>query len=75
MDYGDVGYQGIEKRAKITDKSIIFRVAIRLGSRRNLLDTPDDRLLDLAETAKAHMRAKVKHPIRVINEQFGFSKN
>jgi transposase, IS5 family len=29
MVYGDAGYQGIEKRAEIADKSITFRVAMR----------------------------------------------
>jgi len=31
-------------------------------------------LLDLIETAKAHIRAKVEHPFRVIKQQFGFQK-
>jgi hypothetical protein len=29
---------------------------------------------DLIETAKAHFRTKVEHPIRVIKWQFGFQK-
>ena len=29
---------------------------------------------DLVETAKAHIRAKVEHPFRVIKEQFGSRK-
>jgi IS5 family transposase len=45
--YGDAGYQGIEKRAVIADKSITFRVATRPGKRRVLPQTPDGRLLDL----------------------------
>jgi IS5 family transposase len=32
------------------------------------------RLDDLVETAKAHIRAKVEHPFRVIKRQFGFQK-
>ena len=72
--YGDTGYQGIAKRAEIADKSITFRVAMRPGKRRVLPDTPDGRLLDLVETAKAHIRAKIEHPFRVIKEQFGFRK-
>ena len=72
--YGDAGYQGIEKRAEIADKSITFRVAMRPGKRRVLPKTPDGRLLDLVETAKAHIRAKVEHPFRVIKQQFGFQK-
>ena len=51
-----------------------FRVAMRPGKRRVLPDTPDGRLQDLIETAKAHVRAKVEHPFRVIKHQFGFQK-
>jgi hypothetical protein len=29
---------------------------------------------NLIETAKAHIRAKVEHPFRVIKQQFGFQK-
>ena len=72
--YGDAGYQGIEKRAEIAGKSTTFRVALRPGKRRVLPDTPDGRLLDLVETAKAYIRAKVEHPFRVIKQQFGFQK-
>ena len=72
--YGDAGYQGIEKRAEMAGKSTTFRVAMRPGKRRVLPDTPDVRLLDLVETAKAHIRAKVEHPFRVIKQQFGFQK-
>jgi IS5 family transposase len=72
--YGDAGYQGIEKRAEMAGKSTTFRVAMRPGKRRVLPDTPEGRLLDLVETAKAHIRAKVEHPFRVIKQQFGFQK-
>jgi IS5 family transposase len=37
-------------------------------------DTPDGRLENLAEAAKAHIRAKVEHPFRVIKQQYGFQK-
>jgi hypothetical protein len=37
-------------------------------------DTPEGRLDDLIETAKAHIRAKGEHPFRVIKRQFGFQK-
>ena len=72
--YGDAGYQGIEKRPEFSDKRITFRVAMRPGRRRALPNTQDGRLQDLVETAKAHIRAKVEHPFRVIKEQFGFRK-
>jgi IS5 family transposase len=60
--YGDAGYQGIEKRAEIADKSITYRVAMRPDKRRALPNIPDGQLLGLVETAKAHVRAKVEHP-------------
>ena len=72
--YGDAGYQGITKRPEMAGAAAEFRVAMRLGKRRSLLDTPDGRLQDLIETAKAHVRAKVEHPFRVSKQQFGFQK-
>ncbi len=44
----------------------LFKVAMRPGKRRALPDTPEGRLQDLIEAAKAHVRAKVEHPFRVI---------
>jgi IS5 family transposase len=44
------------------------------GKRRVLPNTPDGRLLDLVEAAKAHIRAKAEHLFRVINHQWGFQK-
>jgi IS5 family transposase len=72
--YADAGYQGIEKRDEMEGKGIGFRVAMRPGKRRVLPDTPEGRLDELIETAKAHIRAKVEHPFRVIKRQFGFQK-
>ena len=72
--YADAGYQGIEKREEMNGKAVGFRVAMRPGKRRALPDTPEGRLDDLIETAKAHIRAKVEHPFRVIKRQFGFQK-
>jgi IS5 family transposase len=64
--YGDAGYQGIAKRPEMAGKTTEFRVAMRPGKRRDLQDTPEGRLKDLIETAKAHIRSKVEHPFRVI---------
>ena len=72
--YADAGYQGIEKRDEMEGKGIGFRVAMRPGKRRALPDTPEGRVDDLIETAKAHIRAKVEHPFRVMKRQFGFQK-
>ena len=38
-----------------------------IGKRRALPDTPDGRLQDLTETAKADVRAQVEHPCCKIN--------
>jgi IS5 family transposase len=72
--YADAGYQGIANRPKMADKEIEFRVAMRPGKRRVLPEIPDGRLLDLIETAKAHIRSKGELPFRVIKQQFGFQK-
>lgn len=69
--YGDAVYQGIAKRPEMAGTAAEFRVAMRPGKRRALPDTPDGRLQDLIEAAKAHVRAKVEHPFRVIKQQFG----
>jgi IS5 family transposase len=74
MVYADAGYQGIEKRGEMQGRGIGFRVAMRPGRRRVLADTPEGRLDDLVETAKANIRAKGEHPFRVIKQQFGFQK-
>ena len=72
--YGVAGYQGIGKRREMADTAADFRVALRPGKRRPLPNTPHGHLLDLIETAKAHIRSKVKHPFRAIKQQFGFRK-
>ena len=72
--YGDAGYQGIGKRPEMEGKPAEFRVAMRPGKRRALPNTPEGRLQDLIETAKAHIRSKVEHPFRVTKQQFGFRK-
>jgi len=72
--YADAGYQGIANRPEMAVKTTDFRVAMRPGKRRALPDTPEGRLHDLIETAKAHIRSKVEHSFRVIKQQFGFHK-
>jgi IS5 family transposase len=72
--YADAGYQGIEKRPEMEGKDIGFRVAMRPGKRRALPNTPEVRLDDLVESAKAHIRTKGEHQFRVIKQQFGFQK-
>ena len=72
--FGDVGYQGIEKRldAKV---DVSWYVAMRRSKRKALdKDTEADATIDQAEKLKAGMGAKVEHPFRVIKRQFGFGK-
>jgi IS5 family transposase len=70
----DAGYQGITTRDEMQGRGIGFRVAMRPGKRRMPPDTPEGRLDDLIETAKAHFRPKGEHPFRVMKQQFGFQK-
>ena len=72
--YGDSGHIGIEKRDAFKDCGAQMRIAMKPGQRRVLPDNPEGRLLDLVESAKAHVRAKVEHPFRIIKWQFGFRK-
>jgi len=55
--YADSGYQGIEEREERKGKSIGLHFAMRSEKRRSLHDTPQGRLDDLIEIAKAHIRA------------------
>ena len=72
--YGDAGYQGLEKREEMAGRDVECRIAMRPGRRRQLPETGEGRLLHWMERAKAHIRAKVEHPFRVIKQQFGFQK-
>jgi len=68
------GTRGSRSEDRWKGKAIGFRVAKRPGKRRALTDTPEGRLDDLVEAAKAHIRAKGEHPFRVIKRQFGSQK-
>ena len=64
--YVDAACQGIEKRPEMERMAIAILVAMCSGMRRALPDTPEGRLDDLVETAKAHIRSMGEHPFRVI---------
>jgi IS5 family transposase len=72
--YADAGYQGIKKRPEMEGKNKSFRTAMRPGKRKLLPETPEGWVDEWCERAKAHIRAKVEHPFRVIKQQFGFQK-
>ena len=58
--YGDAGCQRIAKRPETTDSTREFRVSMRPGKRSGFPNTPEGRLQDLIEQAKAHLRSKVE---------------
>ena len=47
---------------------------MRPGNHGALPETPEGRLQDLIETAKAHICSKVEYPFRVTKQQFSFQK-
>lgn len=70
--FADAGNQGVAKREETQDITARWHVAIRPGKRRALSkSTPVGAILDKLEQTKARIRAKVKHPFRVIKRQFG----
>lgn len=68
--YPDAGYRGIEQRIEIKGRENESRVTMCPGKRRVLPGTPEARMDDFVETAKANFCAKVEHPFRVIKRQF-----
>jgi transposase, IS5 family len=65
---------GYEKRIDFLDCKAEFRIAMKSGQRRVLPESPERRLLDLIEMAKAHFRNRVEHLFRIIKCQFRFRK-
>ena len=72
--YGDAGDQGLEKREEMAGPEVDCRIAMRHGKRRHLPDDGEGAVQRWVERAKAHVRAKVEHPFRVLKQQFGFRK-
>ena len=70
----NAGYQGLQKREEMEGKEVECRIAMRAGNRGRLPATAEGELLRWVERAKAHIRAKVEHPFRVVKEQFGFCR-
>lgn len=73
--FADAGCQGVDKRVDTQAIDTQWHVAMRPGQRR-LLDKSDprDAIAEQLEHVKARIRAKVKHPFRVIKRQFGHMK-
>ena len=65
----------LPKREEIAGQDVECRIAMRPGQCRRLRhQDSEDQLLHWVEKAKAHIRANVEHPFRVIKQQFGFQK-
>ena len=72
---GDAGYTGVEKRAEHAGRSVIWQIAARRSTYKQLSKrSPLYKAKRKIEKAKAQMRAKFEHPFRVIKRQFGYTK-
>ena len=69
--WGDVGYQGVDKRLENRELDVEWRVAMRPGRRRHLEPGSYEAL---AEKRKASVRAKVEHPFLYVKRRFGCAK-
>jgi IS5 family transposase len=75
--FADSGYRGIEKRNEVQDQhpDTRWHIAMMPGKRKKLDKSRAlDALLNQLETVKTRIRAKIKHPFRVIKCQFGHRK-
>lgn len=74
--YGDAGYTGVDKRPGHQDHSkMIWSIAARPSSyRKQAIKSLIGRMRRKIEYAKAQVRAKVEHPFRVVQRQFGYTK-
>lgn len=67
--WGDAGYLGVQKRKELADIPIDWRIAARVGTRRQM-----DEVALQQERIKASVRAKVEHAFCRIKQQFGYRK-
>lgn len=74
MEYADAGYQSVAKTTEMVSELTSFRMAMRLGKRSALSEKADNKLLNLTETAKAHIRWRGENPFWDIKQQFGVKK-
>jgi transposase, IS5 family len=73
--FADSGYQEVGKRQETQGIDLNWHVAMRPGKRKVLdKSTPMGAIMDKLEQAKARIRAKVEHPLRVVKRQFGHVK-
>lgn len=71
--FGDAGDQGVHKRPEAVGPT--WHVAMRPGLRRKLNPFIEpDFVAERVEKMKASIRAKVKHPFRVLKRQFDYTQ-
>lgn len=70
--HADAGYTGADKR--VGRKKLVWEIAERRGKIKAMAEGKQKRLVQVAEKAKASVRARVEHPFRVIKRQFGYVK-
>jgi IS5 family transposase len=66
---GAAGYTGVEKRAEHAGRQVIWQIAVRRSTYRQL----SKRSL-LYKAKRKIKKARVGHPFRVIKRQFGYTK-
>lgn len=71
---GDSGYTGADARAELRNCKAAFLIAKKRGKVKAIKNARELRQHERWESCKASMRAKVEHPFRVINRQFGYTK-
>ncbi|HEX7112641.1 MAG TPA: IS5 family transposase [Mizugakiibacter sp.] len=71
---GDSGYTGAEKREELRDVAAAFLIAEKPSKPRAMKNQRERRYAERWERHKASLRAKVEHPFRVIERQFGYMK-
>ncbi len=71
----DAGYTEVEKREEQGRRQVIWEIAARRSTyKKHGKHSALYKAIRKIEKAKAQVRAKVEHPFRVIQRQFGYTK-
>ena len=71
----DAGYTEAEKREEHAGREVIWQIAARRSTyKKHGKRSALYKAIRKIEKAKAQVRAKVEHPLRVIKRQFGYTK-
>jgi IS5 family transposase len=72
--HAEAGYIGAEKRLPESAPQREWHIAEKRGQVKAMEEGPLKEVTQELETFKAHYRARVEHPFRVVKCQFGFKK-